>query len=90
MSLKNGNGSIKDRFRVATMIPLLYNLVLRGAIVNRTYGTHKTYIFPYLLQQYLVLFTRDPRSSRSISSSCYLGIGDIVAESVSITGSHSK
>ena len=33
-------------------------LILRGAIVNRTSGTHKNlYIFTYFYKQYLVIFT---------------------------------
>ena len=42
--------------------------LLRGTIVNRTYGIHKNlhiYLFPY--QQYLVLFTMVPRNRISRS-----------------------
>ena len=41
--------------------------LLRGAIVNRTYGLHKTYMFTHFYQQYLVLFTMVPRNKTSIS-----------------------
>ena len=37
--------------------------LLRGTIVNRTYGTDKTYTFIYFYQQYLVLFTMVARNS---------------------------
>ena len=37
--------------------------LLRGTLLNRTYGAHKTYIFRYFYQQYLVLFTMVPRNS---------------------------
>ena len=44
--------------------------LLRGTIlvVNRTYGTTKTYIFPYFPRKYLVLFTT---VSRNITSHPY-------------------
>ena len=38
-------------------------IVLRGAIVNRTYGIHKNYMFNNFYYQYLVLLTIAPRSS---------------------------
>ena len=38
-------------------------VLLRGTTVNRTYGTHKTYMFTYFYQHYLVLFTMPPRNS---------------------------
>ena len=34
----------------------------RGTIVNRTYGTHKTFVFTYFYEQYLVPFTGVPRN----------------------------
>ena len=37
--------------------------VLLGAIVNRTYGTHKTFGFTLFHSQYLVLFTVVSRTS---------------------------
>ena len=41
------------------------HLLLRGAIANRTYGTHENlyskHIFTYFYEQYLVLFTMAPR-----------------------------
>ena len=39
-------------------------ILLRGTIVNRTYGIHKkTYIFDQFYKQYLVLLTMVPRNS---------------------------
>ena len=48
-------------------------VLLRGTIVNRTYGTHKIlsgtwYIFSYFYFQYLVLFTMVPRNSEYFSA----------------------
>ena len=44
-------------------------VVLRGTILNRTYGTHKICMFRSFYSQYLVLFTMVPRISSSSSSS---------------------
>ena len=38
------------------------NILLRGAIVYRTCGTHKTLLVPYFYLQYWVLFTMVPRN----------------------------
>ena len=53
---------------VAYCVILLYQqpLLLRGGIVNRTYGTHKNlqgYMFNHFYEQYLVLLTMAPRNS---------------------------
>ena len=40
-------------------------VLLRGAVLNRTYGTHKNLlIFRYVYHQYVVLFTMVPRNKR--------------------------
>ena len=45
--------------------------LLRGTIVNRTYGTHRhQYIYVFLLLQYLVLFTMVPRKYDQVIQVC--------------------
>ena len=46
-----------------TSLSVLYRVLLRGTIVNRTYGIQKNYIFTNFYQQYLVLLTMVPRNS---------------------------
>ena len=60
--------------RTTTTVPT----VLRGATVNRTYGTHKkTYFYPFLLK-YLVLFTMVPLNS--IVEMPFVVVQDIVRD----------
>ena len=42
--------------------------LLRGTLVNKTYGKHKNFIFTYFYQHYLVLFTMVPRSRKYLFS----------------------
>ena len=44
-------------FSLAVCDHIICISLLRGAIVNRTYGIHKTYIFNHFYQEYLVLLT---------------------------------
>ena len=45
------------------------SLLLRGTLVNRTYGIHKTYIFNHCYEQCLVLLTMAPRNT---TVCCYI------------------
>ena len=45
-----------------------------GGTVNRTYGTHKTCIFTYLYQQYLVLFNILPPTPIQVVCTCWISV----------------
>ena len=58
---------------------LIYLTLLRGTIVNRTYGIHKNLYINHLYLQYLVLLTMAPRNSMERRFFLLLGIDPLLS-----------
>ena len=70
---RRGQGRLAVRESFLAWCVMRVKYVLRGTVLNRTYGTHKNLPGTYLVffyYQYLVLFTMVPRISEPITTYC--------------------
>ena len=72
-----GTNYLRARLHYPQNGTAVLKVLLRGFILNRTYGTHKTIHVAVFFQQYLVLFTMAPRNTRALHSR---GLGTISLE----------